>query len=149
MHRSIFHASDLAIRPYIAEIEAWGDLGEFCRISRHQKSRLRVFKNMNFQKKHLEICPGTCSICPKIQISKNRKIVIFPSLLSAEAGLHILLNLYQWQRVLAPSLDIVGAVFFEVVQLVAQGSGLGQVCTGFVLTLGAAGTQTTGWWEGP
>ena len=29
MHRSVFHAPDLAIRPYIAKIEVWGDLGDF------------------------------------------------------------------------------------------------------------------------
>ena len=28
----MFHASDLAIRPYIAKIEVWGKFVEFCRI---------------------------------------------------------------------------------------------------------------------
>jgi len=32
VHRNIFHASDLAIRPYIAKIEVLGNLGECCRI---------------------------------------------------------------------------------------------------------------------
>jgi len=27
MHRNMFHASDLAIRPYIVKFEVWGDLG--------------------------------------------------------------------------------------------------------------------------
>ena len=29
IHRNIFHASDLAIWPYIAKIEVWEDLGDF------------------------------------------------------------------------------------------------------------------------
>ena len=33
IHGNIFHASDLAIRPYMAKKEVWGGFGGFCRIS--------------------------------------------------------------------------------------------------------------------